>query len=227
MAQSTRQAIQLNNTGAERLTAGDIQGALEAFRGALSLVPARRPAGQGNSEGRPFTGAASLGIIFLESSQLPVHNDEEKPFVYEKPLVFSRVLPESQDGAAAFCGVVVFNMALLFDFRSTSNGFCSSSTYKTKALQLYEACIGLFSKTTPEVQNGLTSVMAAACNNKARICFEHSAFKECYGELHRLQMLLSMADHSLNKSDFLVERDIQGMLLNLLLLAPPSVAQAA
>lgn len=227
MAQSTRQAIQLGNTGAERFAAGDLEGALEAFRLALSLVPAHRASLTRNTNAGPIAGTNSLGISFLDSCQIPAEDDDEEPFVYDKPLLFSRVLPESQDGAAAFCGVVVFNMALLFDIRSDQKGLSPKWGDKSKALQLYEACIGLFSKTTPEIQNGLTSVMAAACNNKARICYECCDFVECHRELHRLQALVTLADRSPIKGSFLEERDVQGMLLNLLLLCPPIVAQAA
>ena len=226
MAQSTRRAIQLNNTGAERFAVGDIQGALEAFRHALSLVSAHEAATRNN----PIVAigeAVPLGISFADSSQIPTHNDEEKPFVYERPLVFSRVLPESRDGAAAFCGVIVFNMALVFDLRSDKKDSSSGRAYKTKALQLYEASIDLFSKTTPGTRADLTSVMAAACNNKARICFEYSKYAESHRELLRLQTLVTIADRSPTKGDFLVEADVQGMLLNLLLLWPPIVAQAA
>ena len=226
MAQSTRRAIHLNNTGAERFADGDIQGALEAFRRALSLVPAHEAAARYNPMAA-FEGAVSLGISFLDSSHIPTHNDEEEPFVYERPLVFSRVLPESHDGAAAFCGVVVFNMALVFDMRSDKKDSSSCLAYKTKALQLYEACIDLFFKTTPEIRTYLTSVMAAACNNKARICFEYTNYAECHRELLRLQTLVTIADRSPHKGDFLVEADVQGMLLNLMLLWPPVVAQAA
>ena len=113
-------------------------------------------------------------------------------------------------------------MALAFDLRGEK---ARNGLYKTKALQLYEACIGLFSKTSSRVD--LTSVIAAAGNNKARLFFEQSNYEDCKRELHRLQTFMTIADRNPNKGDFMVDDDVQGILLNMLLLWPPIVAQAA
>lgn len=224
------QAIEQNNTGAERFASGDLTGALEAFRGALSLVPAHM-APRADPQGAPLAAAppalmpASMGVTFMQASQQTLKfsvDEAEESFIYDKALTFSQALPDSQDGAAAFCGVVVFNMALAFDTKGEKH---HSSLNKTKALQLYEASIGLLSGVSSRVD--LVGAVAAACNNKARIHFEQSNFEDCKYELHRLHAYMMLADQSPSKGDILVDDDAQGIFLNMLLLSPPITAHAA
>jgi hypothetical protein len=113
-------------------------------------------------------------------------------------------------------------MAISFDLRARKTGNRSSFS---KALQLYESCIDLFSKTSSRCD--VSGIVAAASNNKARIFFEHCDFEGVGHELERLQRIMFLADKSPNTSKVLEEEDFQGILLNLLLLRPPTVAQAA
>jgi len=223
MAQATTEAIQLSNTGCERFAAGDLTGALNAYRAALYMVQAHHEVvvmGPPNLPADASDESTSLGISAMESSCVSANYDE--PFVYERALVFRHVLPETQDGAATFCGVVVFNMALIFDLRSK---MANNSPSKYKALQLYEAATDLFSKTSPRVD--FDSIIAVVCNNKARIYFELSYFKDCEHELQRLRQYLALTEDSRNKNDFVAKDDVEGMLLNLLLIWPPVSAHAA
>lgn len=225
MASSTRQAMQLNNLGAQQLAAGELGSALEAFRSALSFVSAHASFEEQNPP--PVAIASpSLGIVFMHVSR--VEDDESspysscQPFVYQKPLIFNQILPGNQDGTAAFCATVVFNMALTFERKGTN---CGNKTCISKALQLYESSIDLFSKTSSRVD--MSSVISAAINNKARIYFDYCNFEGSSHELERLHKFMAMADQCPNSSDILAEDDFQGILLNLLLLRPPVAAQAA
>ena len=243
MAEYLREAIRINNLGAERFASGELGPAMEAYRQALSFVPANEPVfaaqrqlpaeGAGNAaEGAP---PSSLGVAFYSNNEgsnssrfFAIENDCEKPFSYCKPLIFTQDLPDTQDGSATFCGVVVFNMALAFDIRAKETSVAQtarSNVHRNKALQLYESAIDLFSKTSNRVD--LTCSMAAASNNKARIYFEQCEYERSNAELVRLQAIMTRADRSAFRSDFLEEDDFQGILLNLLLMWPPSVAQAA
>lgn len=211
----------LNNLGAERFAAGELEGALEAFRGALSYIPARTSEIDDPLRASVATEPSCLGIAFMSVDETPDKFAEDQPFVYHKPLVFNRLIPETQDGAAAFCGVVVFNMALAFDMRSKA----SYATNSANALHLYSSCIDLFSKTSRSVD--LTAAMAAACNNKARMYYEENSYEDSNRELQRLQNYMILADSSPTKMEILEVDDFQGILLNLMLLWPPIVAQAA
>lgn len=220
MAQTRREAMMLNNLGTERFAAGEFAGAMDAFRGALTFIPNNPNRMGAVLRDSVATEPSSLGIAFRSVDESPPPEDGE-PFVYHKPLVFNRLIPETQDGAAAFCGVVVFNMALTMDIKAKGG----NSAVSDKALHLYSSCLNLFSKTSSRVD--LTSAMAAACNNKARIYFERCSFEDSNRELQHLQNFLRVADTSPTKKEILEEDDCQGMLLNLLLLWPPTIALAA
>ena len=113
-------------------------------------------------------------------------------------------------------------MALAMAFKSIGT---NTSITITKALHLYSSCIDLFSKTSSRVD--LTSAVAAACNNKARIYFEQDSFEDSNRELQHLEEFMKRADRSPNKAEILEDDDCQGILLNLLLLWPPATALAA
>lgn len=231
MAQTTmRQATELNNLGAELFAAGEPGRALEVFRNALSFIPAHGTFDDRDAITRQVASATStsLGITFRQGPRVSEKatglsfDPASQPFCYRKPLIFTRVLPETQGGTAAFCATVVFNMALSFDYRFRKSG---NKTFCSKSLQLYESSIDLFCKASKA--SDMSSVIAAAINNKARIYFEHCNYHTVTFELERLQRFMVMADQSANMNDILEEDDFQGILLNILLLRPPAVAQAA
>ncbi|CAB9502504.1 expressed unknown protein [Seminavis robusta] len=230
MVDSIAEAIRMNNLGAHALVTGEIAGALDTFLVAFRFAPRHAAIVEAAGPDRVVVPtpeqASALGISFLKKEGTPSKLERESEggsFVYEKPLVFNETVPTSQDGAAVFCAVVVFNIALCFDFMSKHDNV--TSIHKTKAMNLYETCIGLFQRTSRLVD--LSGSMAAACNNKARICFERGDYESSNRELHRLSGWIDAADQSPTRIDLLEENDFNGMLLNLLLLRAPAIAVAA
>lgn len=131
------------------------------------------------------------------------------------------LLPNTQDGVAMFCGAVIFNMALVLHKRSRQDKGVSLP----KALQLYGSSIDMFSKVSSHFD--LSGVISAALNNKATIYFAGDDFEGSRRELARLQLYLTPAEHSVITPSILDAYDFQGILLNLLLLKAPVVAEAA
>ena len=64
MAETRREAIMLNNLGAERFAEGDIQAAMEAYRAALRFIPNNANLIEDALRPSVATAPNSLGIAF-------------------------------------------------------------------------------------------------------------------------------------------------------------------
>ncbi|CAB9504128.1 expressed unknown protein [Seminavis robusta] len=228
MAHLVQTAVQLNQDGVNEFVRGNLTLALETFRHALQTMILFEPHvdhndnNNGNLPDAPLNahGFAAMGITYVP---MPPQNNKGDPFVYGRPFIFNpALLPHNQDGIAVFSAGVVFNMAVVFHCRSLKD---PSGPFRAKALHLYESSVDLFSKINPRYD--LSGTIAAALNNKASIYYAGGDFERCDHELDRLQRVMVQAEYSLSTGYILRGSDFQGILLNLLTMRPPRVAEAA
>ena len=245
-------AVRLNQEGAMAFQEGNFALAMRGFRSALQMIVAHQPPPGNNDptldhshEDRKQLSSpdmhayAAMGIqqLPMPTSSRCCSSRDDDAFVYIRPLIFNTAyLPDSQDGVAVFCAVAVFNMAVVFHRRSlledhgkeerSSRATASHvQNHRTKALSLYESAADLFSKVSNRFD--LSGAMSAALNNRACLFHANRDFEESIQELQQLQRLMQRAEHSMSTPAILETNDFQGILLNLLLLKPPALAEAA
>lgn len=226
MANIVLTAVQLNLEGANELVRGNLTLALDSFRNALqTMIRFEPPAGYGDTTDANHVDSSDLvamGIIYVPIRTGSHANKMGEPFTFLNPFVFNPTLiPQDQDGIAIFSAVVVFNMAVVFHQKS----FIENDPFRTKALHLYESSVDLFSKISSRYD--LSGTIAVALNNKASLYFAIGDYESSDQELERLQSVMERAEYSTSTAAILQGSDFQGILLNLLTLRPPRIAQAA
>lgn len=116
--------------------------------------------------------------------------------------------------------VVIFNMALAHHRKGKTHRLPS---LLRKAICLYDMSLALL-ENGPSKGTGLL-VKVACLNNKAQINHAHGEYTEARVSLDQLSRIILANGNS--GALILDESDVEGFLLNLLLLNPPQVAQAA
>jgi hypothetical protein len=226
MAAIIHAAVQLNQEGANEFVRGNLTLALDSFRHALQTMIRFEPQAD-IQDTNDVTRVNSSGLAAMGITHVPMRsgshaNQMGEPFTYLKPFVFnSTLIPQDQDGIAVFSAVVVFNMAIVFHQKS----LLESDPFVTKALHLYESSVDLFSKISSRYD--LSGTIALALNNKASLHFAGGDYESSDLELERLQSVMARAEYSMSTEAILQGSDFQGILMNLLMLRPPRIAQAA
>lgn len=229
MVDVVRRAMQLNQDGASKWAEGNLNEALDLFNAALRTMISFEPSATNTpfmtSETADPHSLAAMGIV-----QVPLSSDDvnirkppsHEPFAYTRPFVFNpSLLPKTRNGVAVFSAVQVFNMAVVFHLKTQQEG----TSFFAKALHLYECSIDLFSKVT--AQYDLSGAIALALNNKASLFYVADDYTSSERELSRLPAYMSQAEHSRSTWAIMASQDFQEVLLNLLTMRKPKMAQAA
>lgn len=227
-----RRAIQYNQEGADAWSRGDLGTALASFNLALRTMVSFEPAAGTLPYAPGLTlqdvnmhSFAAMGIVQVPSCTIYSKcGPANEPFTYKKPFAFDpSLLPRTTDGVAVFSAIAVFNMAVVFHLRCQMENNCT--VLRTKAVNLYEASVDLFSKVN--AQFDLSGAISLALNNKASLLFLEDDYESSDRELTRLQMYMARAEHSLSTGAIMEAQDFQEILLNLMTMMKPDIAQAA
>ena len=216
-------ALLLNHEGALCSIEGDLNSSLSYFRRSLEAMMSSSTTAHEAAPAKPSS--SPMGIYHLE---MPGQRDKNysngDAFIYRRPLVFQdSYLPDNEDGRAAFCGTVVMNMAICFHVMSQT--VANKTRFSNKALQLYDSSINLFTKISD--RHNMSGVIAVALNNKVSILFDRADYELCRQEREQLRWFMAQAEQSPMTPSILEKDDFQGILLNILLLKPPILAEAA
>lgn len=224
--QSIKLSCEQNNQGVALLTSGDSQGAMAAFQISLASIKqlvnfAEDEDEEESSSDIGFSQGTPKGTIAIHESTagLPMLISPYS-YVYDRPLLLQP--PQCQDLdaiLAMFSAIILFNLALTCH----SAGCTGRESALKRATVLYRMSIQL-------LQNCATCGSAPlilsilALNNRAQIHYEHCDYvqsKHCLKEMSRVML----DTQSLYTA--LPEKDVEGLLLNVMLLETPTAAQAA
>jgi hypothetical protein len=222
------QVIQLNNDGTSLLVFGEEDLAIDKFKSALEIMKrglAKRQTRTGSQDSHHISSDKSDGPVSCDSAPrlspltLPCPVPEYS-FVYSNALKLSRFCDYLVDSDIKFLSAaIIFNMAMVYNIKGVRE---SSAIEQTRSLRLYEMCLALLENLNSRHMDSF--LLRVAClNNMSQIAYEQGDFDGARLMLNNVQYLMSMNV----KQTFFDEDDLQGFMLNVMLMHAPSAARAA
>jgi hypothetical protein len=209
-----QQAAQLNNDGVDSLLNGDQRTAIKLMGESIKCMKVAISAIGSSSTAAPSTCYSSINdtrtveIPSMESSDTIVFNQAIK-------------LPDKDEARApdelevnVFTSAVIFNLALAHHFLGDENSMA-------RAEKLYATVIKLLKGDSLHIHTALI-VKLACINNLSQIRYSHGNYKGAREGLSQVSGFIKQ-----NGGVMLEGPDVQGLLMNVLLLKPPTVASAA
>ncbi|CAJ1954125.1 unnamed protein product [Cylindrotheca closterium] len=215
MIQSIQQIIHMNNHGVSLLGSEDDQKAVSAFT--TSLLALQKLLGTGD-QSCPLKTSADVDcyVTALPAKESLRHLEGKSYYIYNRPLAIS--LGNSSD-IQLYSACTILNLAMAYhrQAKKTCNNLCTK-----KAESMYDMIITLLqSRTDPTSM----SVRIIAVNNISEIHYESGRFDQAREELQWLSAAIHQGGPNV---DFFEQRDLDLLLLNILvLLTPPHAAAAA
>lgn len=246
-----RSACELNNRGVSLLVAGELQVAMMSFQDALATIKHAvndtqdedyeqlGHASDSTTTKRPGTPHPTAWIDDEEEEEeeleqrcefsirecpasVPIKSVGQQGYVYDRPLLLGA--PSSNDDVetllSLYSAVILFNLALACHWMGRHRG---REPAARRALVLYRMSMQLLMSCA---QVGTMPVVLAllALNNRANIHYEYCDYQQTATCLQEMSKILT-DDEFLCSS--LPETDVEGLLLNVILLETPTAAKAA
>jgi hypothetical protein len=213
------QAIELNNEGTSLLAGGEEELAITIFKSALALMKSGI-CGHHIEEDAHETSldTSSESVLHVSPVTFPCPALVEDYFIYSHAL---RVRSSgcSQKDMDFLSSVIIFNMALLYNIRGIR---ANSSSLQNRGLQLYGMSLGLMENLASKCLDSI--LLRVVClNNMSQITFNQGDFEKARLMLNHLQYLMSRNP----RTNVFDENEVQGFMLNVMLMHPPTAAQAA
>lgn len=219
---SIHDVLAMNNKGAHCLAIGDNQHAMEQFLRALSAIQrVTQYFGDHVKFFNPGADSTDQQVFVKGAHQFPSLRSQSF-FVYGEALF---LLPEqsstdiSSDRLPLISAAVLFNLALTFH----DEGMSTSESGLDRALDLYRMCLELLESESEDCLSTRALAILAA-NNKCHIHYERSQFVEASRCLEAVSELMQGQE---DLGAALSVEDVTGLVLNLMLVNPPSAARAA
>jgi hypothetical protein len=218
------QALRQNNEGVKLLLENREQDAVTCLTQSLKMVKhllANEPSDQSRSSSNPFK---TLNI------QLTAHTltnlQDCNCFIYSSLLAFSPLeeagsVP-SEDTIQVYCAVIILNLSLAYHRK----GLGGNEACLAKAEKMYDMVTKLLSGCEDNHVIVLV-VKLASINNVSQLRHNHGDYSFSQEGFRYLGYLIHFAGQNLESSSLCSTQMYQGMLLNVLCLAPPDAASAA
>lgn len=214
MIQSIQQIIQMNNQGVSLLGNGDDQKAVSVFTTSLLALQSLLGTEDRNC---PLKGSAEVDITTaLPAKESLRHLEGKSYYIYNRPLA---IKPGNTSDIQLYSACTILNLAMAYhrQAKKTCNTLCTR-----KAESMYEMIITLLQSRTDATA---MSIRIIAVNNISEIHYESGRFDQAREEL---QWLSSAIHQGGTNIEFFAQRDLDLLLLNILvLLTPPHAAAAA
>jgi hypothetical protein len=209
-----QEAANLNNAGVISLLEGNDASAIESMTRAMQLMKeeiSKRPANVRTASSTPREGTETVEIPRMESSDTIIFNQAVR-----FPTDFT--LPNDVD-LIIYISCVIFNLALSHHFKASC---CGHDISTVKAEKLYGMVLKLLDDSTLTVHTALV-VKLACINNLSQIRHSQGDYKHAREALSQVSYFMNQSS---NRAMF-DEPEIQGLLMNVLLLKEPMAAKAA
>lgn len=220
---SVNQACYTNNRGVSLLIAGDTKGAMGAFQAALATVKEVVNLCDDHFESEKDSRATDSVVSLIQESNanLPGLKTGES-YLYDRPLLLETPTAGDLDTVLTlYSAVILFNLALSchqLGHRGKDSALKRAAVLYRMSMQLLYNCPNC--GTTP----ALLSLLAL--NNRAQIHYEYCDFQQSSHCLKEMTKVMLVPDAKCLYTA-LPETDVEGLLLNVMLLEPPTAAQAA
>jgi hypothetical protein len=222
---SINYACNLNNQGVDLLVSGESTRAMNAFQSALSLL---HEADHETFETTSSTNTMNIScddesLPFCESTSTVAGLQGLRCYVYDHSIMISdSVNGDTTDEAVSlYIAIVLFNSALTSHSEGTALGQEKSLM---KASALYSLAAQLLTTWTMPEDMSTTILTLLALNNKAQIHYDQCDYVQsidCMGQISEIMGSVHGLHSALN------HEDINGLMLNVMILSTPTAAQAA
>mmetsp|Transcript_14092 Transcript_14092/g.24518 ORF Transcript_14092/g.24518 Transcript_14092/m.24518 type:complete len:236 (+) Transcript_14092:104-811(+) len=217
--------VQLNEEGSSFLVNGKANDALQKYKEALGILKDKLKEEEGKLYGpmRVMDGNNVMdGVFHIDTVPLLPRPAAHETFIYRNAVRYHQAGLTAGSEASnmkLLSAIVIFNMALYYHISDLDKG---TTALQTTCLQLYDMCLDLLERLP---QHGLEcSVLRAICfNNMAHVAYERGDYSECRTLLDHLMYYISLEETKV----FFEETDVQGFILNCMMMHPPTGAKAA
>jgi hypothetical protein len=220
---SINYACSLNNQGVDLLVSGEYSRATKTFQSALSLLQAVHEAETTSCTEMKNVSCDDVSLPFCESTSTVAGFQGLHCFVYDHGLMISvngnGDTPEKT--MSLYIATVLFNSALASHSEGTAHGRDKSLM---RASVLYGLVAQLLNRCTILEDTSTSILSLLALNNKAQIHYDQCDYVQsvdCMGQISKIMSSVRGVYSALN------HRNIEGLLLNVILMITPTAAQAA
>jgi hypothetical protein len=222
MGYAIKHACRLNNQGVDLLVSGDSSGAMSSLKMAMDILKDAVNEANATSFDEVRNQVNAEAALPIYESRLTVPGLQGVPcYVYNRGIMIARTTDEaSQEMISLYSAIVLFNMALTCHHE----GRLGRETSLKKASLFYSMTVQILNGNIVSSDVSATILTLLALNNKAQIHYDQCEYIQCDDCLKELPRILGtvQAIHSI-----LSQEDINGLLLNVMLMNTPTAAQAA
>jgi hypothetical protein len=221
---SIKHACTLNNQGVNLLVSGECSKAVKAFQSAVGLLKVAAHEAEKNAL---FTGmdesCDDVSLPYCESTLTVTGLQGLHCYVYDHGILIPGNVSneESEATISLYIAVVLFNLALASHSRGIALG---RDALLKKASVLYSLVVELLNRHTMPEDKSTTILTLLALNNKAQIRYEQCDYVQSIDCMRYISQIVGSGrgfHYALNPDD------LEGIMLNVMLLRTPSGAQAA
>jgi hypothetical protein len=220
---SIKYACSLNNKGTDLLVSGESSRAMAVFQSALSLLKKASDEAETTSCPEMNISCKNASLIsFGESTSTISGLQGLHCYVYDHGIMISdNVNGDTSETISLYIAIVLFNSALTSHAEGTALGREKSLM---KASVLYSLVVQLLSKCILSEYPSTTIVTLLAFNNKAQIHYgqcEYVQSVDCMQNISKIMGSVPGLHSALN------HENLEGIMLNVMLLVTPTAANAA
>jgi hypothetical protein len=220
---SIKYACSLNNQGVDLLVSGESSRALNVCQSAMSLLhKAAHEAETTSSTEMNISCDDAESLPFCESTSTVAGLQGLHCYVYDHGFMISdNVNDNTAETLSLYIAVVLFNSALASHSEGTALGREKSLT---KASLLYSMVVQILARCTMLQDTFTTILILLALNNKAQIHYDQCEYVQSVDCMKQISKIMGSVRgiHSV-----LSHKDIDGLMLNVMILSAPTAAQAA
>jgi hypothetical protein len=220
---SIKYACSLNNQGVYFLVSGDSLSATKSFQSALNLL--KEAVNEAETTSCPgmtlLNDEEEATMPFCESTSTVPGLECMQCYVYDYAILFTNTaIQESEDMLSLYCAIILFNLALA----SHREGRLGSEKSLKKAALLYSMTVQLLTRSDMPADTSANILALLALNNKAQIHYDQCEYIQSVDCLQVISKIMGSV-HGLHST--LNPKDVEGLLLNVMLLNVPTAAKAA
>jgi hypothetical protein len=219
---SIKYACSLNNQGVDLLVSGELSRATIVFESAVGLLKEAVHDTETSSYIGMDQSCDVASLPFCESISTVAGLNRLHCYVYDHGIVIpANGNGETQVMISLYIAIVLFNLALASHCEATAIGRAKSLK---KASVLYSLAVQLLARCAMPEITSTTTLTLLALNNKAQIHYDQGEYVQHADCMKYVSKILGNG-HVFPVT--LKHEDIEGLLLNVMLLGAPSAAQAA
>jgi hypothetical protein len=215
---SIKYACSLNNQGVDFLVSGQSTRAMKAFQSAVGLL--EKAVNDAVRTSYTEMNFVSQEPFCASVSTVPGLQDMHC-YVYDHGIIITDTSNgESDEMLSLYTAIVLFNWALT----SHRQGILGSEKSSKKASLLYSLAEQLLARCTTMENTSTTILTLLTLNNKAQIHYDQCEYVQ---SVDCMKAILKIMGSVQGLYSTLGHEDVEGILLNVLLLNEPTAAQAA